>query len=246
MANWVEATVIKNHHWNDDLFSLTLDAPVETFTAGQFTKLALDIDGTRVQRAYSYVNSPNAPLEIYATRVADGLLSPKLHALKEGDKVFITPQANGFFTLDEVPEGDILWLFATGTAIGPYLSILGESTVWQRFNTIVLVHAVRYQADLSYQQTVAKFQADHPNQLYYQPFVSRESIANTLAGRIPQAISNGSLEQVLELSLIPEHSQIMLCGNPQMVRDTREALEGKGFKKNLRRKPGQITMENYW
>lgn len=57
MANWVEATVIKNHHWNDDLFSLTLDAPVEAFTAGQFTKLALDIDGTRVQRAYSYVNS---------------------------------------------------------------------------------------------------------------------------------------------------------------------------------------------
>jgi ferredoxin--NADP+ reductase len=38
----------------------------------------------------------------------------------------------------------------------------------------------------------------------------------------------------------------MLCGNPDMVKETVEVLEERGFKKNLPRSPGQITTEYYW
>ena len=54
MPDWITGKVVKVHNWTDALFSLTVHAPVQPFTAGQFAKLALDIDGERVQRAYSY------------------------------------------------------------------------------------------------------------------------------------------------------------------------------------------------
>lgn len=247
MADWIPAEVITNRHWNSDLFSLKLQANIEPFKAGQFTKLGLEIDGKLIQRAYSFVNPPSDPLlEIYATRVADGELSPRLHALDCGDIVYISARASGYFTLDEVPPGDHLWLLATGTAIGPYLSILREAQAWQRFRKIILVHAVRYAADLTYQAEINALKERYPEQLIVQPFVSREPAPLSLPGRIPQAIEDGMLERHIGLPLTPEQSQVMLCGNPEMVRDTRNALEAMGFRKNLRRNPGQITMERYW
>ncbi|MGF1724536.1 ferredoxin--NADP reductase [Photobacterium nomapromontoriensis] len=247
MADWIPAKIITNRHWNHDLFSLTLNANIEPFRAGQFTKLGLEIDGQLVQRAYSFVNPPSSSnIEIYATRVADGLLSPRLHALEAGDEVLISARANGFFTLNEVPEGNNLWLLATGTAIGPYLSILHEPTVWKRFRKIILSHAVRFSADLSYQAEINALKERYPDQLIVQPFVSREPAPPALSGRIPQAIADGMLERHVGVNLDPKTSQIMLCGNPEMVKDTRAVLESMGFHKNLRRQPGQITMEHYW
>jgi ferredoxin--NADP+ reductase len=46
--------------------------------------------------------------------------------------------------------------------------------------------------------------------------------------------------------LSAETSQVMLCGNPDMVRDVTAALVARGMKKHRRRSPGQITVENYW
>ncbi len=98
MADWVTGKVTKVQNWTDALFSLTVHAPVLPFTAGQFTKLGLEIDGERVQRAYSYVNSPDNPdLEFYLVTVPDGKLSPRLAALKPGDEVQVVSEAAGFF-----------------------------------------------------------------------------------------------------------------------------------------------------
>ncbi|WP_434358012.1 FAD-binding oxidoreductase [Parasalinivibrio latis] len=247
MANWVHAEVIENRHWNKDLFSLVLEADVAPFTAGQFTKLAMEIDGNIIQRAYSYVNSPGSKyIEIYATRVADGQLSPRLHALEKGDKLMINKDASGFFVLEEIPQGDHLWMMATGTALGPYLSILGEEEVWQRFRKVVLIHAVRFAADLSYQAEIKALKKQHPDRLIVQNFVSREPHGNALSGRITHSLADGTLERIVGLKLSPEQSQIMLCGNPDMVKEVRTLLNEKGLEKNLRRKPGHITTEHYW
>ncbi|WP_325891437.1 ferredoxin--NADP reductase [Grimontia sp. NTOU-MAR1] len=247
MATWIKAEVIENRRWSKDLFSLVLDANVDAFTAGQFTKLGLEIDGKIIQRAYSFVNPPNSKyLEIYATRVADGLLSPRLHALETGDSVLITQEASGFFTLEEIPEGDDLWMLSTGTAIGPFLSILQQDEVWQRFRKVVLVHAVRFSADLSYQAEINELQQKRSDQIIVQPFVSREPKAGALSGRITHALEDGLLERMVGLHMTQQKSQVMLCGNPQMVKDVRAILIEKGLEKNLRRKPGNITTEQYW
>ncbi|MDT9121833.1 FAD-binding oxidoreductase, partial [Escherichia coli] len=76
---------------------------------GQFTKLALEIDGERVQRAYSYVNAPGNPdLEFYLVTVPEGKLSARLASLKPGDEVLVVSEAAGFFDLEEVPDCDTL------------------------------------------------------------------------------------------------------------------------------------------
>lgn len=248
MANWVNGTVIRVNHWTDTLMSLVVHAPVDKFTAGQFAKLALDINGERVQRAYSYVNSPDSPdLEFYLVTVPDGKLSPKLTALTPGDHLLVTEQASGFFVLEEVPTVDTLWMLSTGTAIGPFLSILQLGEDLARFKNIVLLHAVRYAADLSYLPLMEDLVERYQGKLRIQTVVSRENHIRSLTGRVPALIESGALEKRVGLTLSPEESHVMLCGNPEMVRDTQQVLkEQRGMQKHFRRKPGHITSEHYW
>ncbi|CUU22339.1 ferredoxin-NADP reductase [Duffyella gerundensis] len=248
MAEWVNATVKEVKNWTDSLFSLVVNAPVDPFIAGQFAKLGLEIDGQRVQRAYSYVNAPNNPdLEFYLVDVPDGKLSPRLHALQAGDSLMVTKEAAGFFVVDEVPECDTLWMLATGTAIGPYLSILQQGENLARFQHIVLVHATRYAADLSYLPLMQQLQQSYSDKLRIQTVVSREQVAESLTGRVPALIESGELESRVGLTIDAESSHVMLCGNPQMVRDTQQVLmTSREMRKHLKRKPGHITSEHYW
>ncbi|MBV6820641.1 ferredoxin--NADP(+) reductase [Rahnella sp. PD12R] len=248
MADWVTGKIKKVEHWTDNLFSITVNAPVDSFTAGQFAKLSLEIDGERVQRAYSYVNPPSsADLEFYLVNVPEGKLSPRLHVMQPGDEIHVTKEAAGFFVIDEVPECDTLWMLATGTAIGPYLSILQEGMGLERFKNIVLVHAARFAADLSYLPLMQQLQRRYEGKLHIQTVVSREEISGSLTGRVPALIENGTLEGAVGLKINADDSHIMLCGNPQMVRDTQQVLKDlHGMRKHLKRKPGHMTSEHYW
>lgn len=247
MAGWIKGTVVDRVDWNEHLFSLKVDAELAPFTAGQFGKLALEENGERVQRAYSYVNSPQQQqLEFLAVTVQEGELSPKLHLLHPGDEVMLSERSNGFLTLDETPAGRELWMFATGTAVGPFLSILQSADSWDRYETFVLVYAVRQIADLAYLELIQSLLKQHPKQFKFVPIVSREDYPEGLRGRIPQLLKDGAIQQHIDLPLAPARSQTMICGNPDMIRDTIAVLEEMGLRKNLRRTPGQITVEKYW
>ena len=67
-----------------------------------------------------------------------------------------------------------------------------------------------------------------------------------MQGRIPALLEDGSLEGSAACALTAADSQVMLCGNPDMVKDTTAVLAGRGMKKHRRRSPGHITVENYW
>ncbi|MCC8379724.1 MULTISPECIES: ferredoxin--NADP(+) reductase [unclassified Xenorhabdus] len=248
MANWVTGKVTDVTNWTDSLFSIKLHAPIEKFTAGQFAKLALEIEEERIQRAYSYINAPNDnSLEFYLVTVPNGKLSPQLATLQVGDEVLVTEQAAGFFVLDEIPDCQNLWMLSTGTGIGPYLSILQLGSDLERFENIILVHAVRLEQDLSYLPLMRQLEKMFQGKLRIQTIVSREQCQNSLMGRIPALIENGELESAIGLSMQAENSHVMLCGNPQMVRDTQQLLkEQRGMTKHLRRRPGYVTSEQYW
>ena len=247
MSRWIEGRVVNNRHWTDQLYSLQVDADIEGFTAGQFGRLGLDIDEQRVGRPYSFVNAPHEHiLEFYSIIVPDGPLSSRLYALEPGDKVWVSRKGAGFFTLSLVPKAKHLWMLSTGTAIGPYLSILKTDEPWERFEKIVLVHAVRKANELTYQTTIQTFKEEKPDQFTFIPFVSREDTEFAIKGRIPATIEDGRLEERGTMPLHPDSAQVMICGNPEMVKDTSEVLKARGFKKNSRRESGHITTENYW
>lgn len=247
MSAWLEGTVVGQTRWTDRLLSLKVDAPMGPFEAGQFAKLALDIDGERIARPYSFVNPPGeGTLEFYYAIVATGPLSPRLAALAPGDRVLLSAGPAGFLVLSEVPVADVLWLVSTGTGIGPFLSILRTGVPWERYRRVVLVHAARRPEELVYADVIEGIRAAHPAQFSYVRVTSGAPVEGALHGRIPALIRDGSLEVLAGCALSAEASQVMLCGNPDMVKEATEALAARGMKKHRRRNPGQITVENYW
>jgi ferredoxin--NADP+ reductase len=239
---WLEGTVIENRHWTDALFSLRVRGPQLSFQAGQFVRIALDIGGGRVARPFSFVNPPQDPvLEFYGIVVPEGPLSPRLEKLAPGDRLYVASNPAGFLVLSEVPDTETLWLISTGTGIAPYLSILRTEAPWARFRNVVLVHAVRYGRELVYRDVIEKI----PN-LTYVSFVSREPHPGSLSGRIPAAIRDGRLEAAAGVALDAASSHVMLCGNPQMLKDAAAALAERGMRKHRRRIPGHITVESFW
>ena len=238
---WLTGTVTENRHWTDNLFSLRVKGAPVAFEAGQFVRIALDIGGERVARAFSFVNPPqDALLEFYGVIVPEGPLSPRLAKLEPGDALYVAGNPAGFLTLSEVPDAETLWLVATGTGLAPFLAILRTEAPWRRFRNVVLVHAVRYASELAYQELIRQTRAR------YVTFVSREAAPGSLAGRIPVAIADGRLEQAAGVKLAPETSHVMLCGNPQMLKDAAAARVVRGMRKHRRRTPGHITVESFW
>jgi ferredoxin--NADP+ reductase len=242
MTKWLQGKVVENRHWTEALFTLRVEgAPLE-FEAGQFVRIALDIGGERVARPFSMVNAPaERALEFYGIVVPQGPLSPRLARLQAGDTLFVAPNPAGFLVLSEVPAADTLWLLSTGTGIAPFVSMLRAGTPRQKFANVVLVHAVRHARELVYREELQSFPG-----VRYVPVVSREDAPGALRGRIPALVRAGALEASAGLSLAPATSQVMLCGNPDMLKDTSSVLVERGMRKNRRRAPGHITVESFW
>ncbi len=251
MAQWVEGRVADRVAWSERLLSLGVLAPEVTFEAGQFARLALPAPpGSKEEmlgRPYSFVNPPSAsPHEFYFNVVPEGPLSPRLAALGIGDAIWLAPRANGFFCVSETPTADVLWCLATGTGIGPFLSILRTDDPWVKFGRVALVHAVRVGRELAFREAIAGIARAHVGAFNYVPVVSREPHHEALPGRIPALISDGRLEARAGLALTAENAHVMLCGNPQMLDDTQAVLATRGMRRHRRREPGHVTLEAYW
>ncbi len=251
MAQWVEGRVAGRRQWTERLYSLQVSAADVGFVAGQFGRIALPAaPGAKepmIGRPYSFVNPPGSqPHEFYFIVLPEGPLTPRLAALSIGEPVWLAPKANGFFSTGEIPVAQVLWCLATGTGIGPYLSILRTAEPWQKFERAVLVHAVRHAEELTYRDEIAAISRDRPGAFAYVPMVSREAHPGALAGRIPDAIADGRLEARAGVALAPENSHVMLCGNPAMVDDTQALLATRGMRRHRRKEPGHVTVETYW
>lgn len=261
MSGWLAGKVIENRHWTPHLFSLRVEAPPLRFEAGQFVRIGLDVQGERVARPFSFVNAPDDPVqEYYGIVVPEGLLSPRLADLRPGDTLWVADNPSGFLVLSEVPDAEVLWLVATGTGLAPFLSILRSEAAWQRYSRVVLVHAARHANELVYGELLGRIAAERGPRFARVSMLSREGQAGTLVGhagvlvghagvlegRIPAAIADGRLEAAAGASLEAGRAQVLLCGNPDMVRDTIAVLAARGLKKHRRRAPGQITTEAFW
>ncbi len=246
MVNWLKGVVVENRQWSTGLFSLRIDVPLGDFRAGQFVRVALDIDGEQVARPYSLVNAPHEDFfEIYFNIVPEGPLSSRLAALKAGDIVQVAEKVSGFLTINEVPEVDHLWMMATGTGVGPFLSSLKTEEPWQRFKKIVLGYSVRLAEELSYTETISRLLEEHPEQMEFVAFVTREVMEGAFNSRITTTIESGELEKRVGISLDPATSHVMMCGNSDMIQSVSGLLESRGMRRHRRREPGHITTEKY-
>lgn len=226
--------------------TLQLGAVKPRFIPGQFFNVGLNLNGGRVRRAYSAASAPHAPLEFVISRVQEGQLTPSLFEIQVGQSVEIDDGATGFFTLDFLPPGvSDLWLVATGTGIGPYISMLRAGALDQ-YERVVLVHGARRATELTYGAELAAF-ASKPGRFYVPALTGPgEVVPSGLHGRIPALVRSAALDDSTGVSLDPERSHVLLCGNPDMIKDGIVALEERGLRRHKRREPGHITTEKYW
>jgi ferredoxin--NADP+ reductase len=250
MSGWLEGRVLENRAWTPALFSLRVEAPPIRFEAGQFVRIGLDaVEGnadSRIARPFSFVNAPDDPvLEFYGVVVPEGPLSPRLAALRAGDRLWVADNPAGWLVLSEVPAAQDLWLVATGTGLAPFLSILRDPAPWARYRRVILVHGARNARELVYAELLDGVGRLRGERFIQVRFASREAAPGALSGRIPAAVADGRLEAAAG-AISPERSQFMLCGNPEMLKDMGAALAARGLKKHRRRSPGQITVESFW
>ena len=243
--------VLSVHRWTDTLFSFTMTRPSHfKFTAGQFARIGLKVGDDLVVRAYSVVSSPfDETLEFFSIVVPDGAFTSNLQHLQVGDELYLEKIPYGFLTLTryQLPLPQDLWLLATGTGLAPFISMLQDFDTWTKYQNINLVYSVRTASELAYveriQEIAESFGEGHTGYKFI-PIITRDPNA-ALHDRLPVLIENGELETYAGLNFNVESSHIMLCGNPQMVEDTKEALKARGLIMN-RRGEGNIAVENYW
>lgn len=267
-------TVLSKTTWTPNLFSFTVTRPESfKFTAGQFVRLGVnpsrlqhyqaDSDNAEatdealnedIFRAYSIVSSPfDEVLEFFSIVIEEGAFTSQLQHLQVGDELLLNTMPFGFLTLAryQKPLPKDLWLLATGTGLAPFLSMLQDLQTWQDYEHIVLAYSARSVEELAYLEQIKSLQedfgslVDDPAQLIFIPIVTREPMEGALTERLPKLLLDNTLQQRAGIALDADSAHIMLCGNPEMVDDTKETLKDMGFVMN-RRGEGNIAVENYW
>jgi ferredoxin/flavodoxin---NADP+ reductase len=251
---WHEERVLRHWHWTPQLvsFRISRDQGYQ-FVPGRYARLGLaDASGEVVWRPFSMVSSVNDDfLEFLVVLVDGGEFSRRLATLKVGDPVLVEKANFGFLTLDQLASGETLWMLASGSGLGPFLSILRDQAAWRIFKHLVLVHSVRQVGDLAYRDDIIAMREAHAvvgigADLRYFPVVTREAMRGALSARIPQLIEDGRLESAAGLGLEVDKSRVMVCGNPDLAKDMRHLLVKRGFATSRRGVPGQMAFEKYW
>lgn len=250
-AAFQAARVLTVHHWTERLFSFTCTRdPTFRFTAGQFAMIGLMVGGKPLLRAYSMVSPPwEEHLEFLSIKVQDGPLTSRLQHIVPGDTVVVGRKPTGTLVPENLLPGRTLWLLSTGTGIAPFMSLIREPEVYDRFERVVLAHTVREVKELAYRELITQELPRHEllgelvrDRLLYYPSVTREPFPTQ--GRITTLIESGRIFADLGLPpLSPEADRVMLCGSEAMNADVTALLEARGFTEGASNAPGTYVVE---
>ena len=233
-------------------FVVRPDALIPPFEPGQYFSLGLPDAAGILLRPYSTA-SPRGTvdtLEFLVRRVPTGVFTPALWQTAIGDRIWIGPP-KGLFRVKRGDQRTHL-LVSSGTGIAPFISMIDELLTRGQTGDdhepplalsgphVVVVHGVSYAAELAYRRRLEEAASADPG-LAYIPTVSRPAEPENAGwmgrtGRVESALA-GVCSQ---FRLDPTNSVAYLCGNPEMVERSREALRGLGFPVDA------IVHENYW
>ena len=233
------AKILDRREIAHDLFVLHVEAggPLP-FLAGQYATLGVEVEGKRIERAYSICSSPyESTLEFFVERVANGELTPLLYAMDKGAPLLLRRFAKGRFTLDLRSGRKNHLLLATVTGVAPYVSYIRTIYAdWKKGGGLMpgdhrlfCVQGASRSWEFGYRDELEKIAAEAP-WLKYVPTVSRpweDPEWNGEKGRVDDLIRK--LTDVWNLR--PEDTTTYLCGHPSMVENGRGILLRAGWKK---------------
>jgi len=251
MSAFLSGQVLHVRHWTDTLFSFRLTRDTSfRFLNGQFTMVGLEVDGRPLMRAYSMASANyEEHLEFFSIKVPDGPLTSRLQHIRVGDTVLYGRKPTGTLLLDNLLPGRTLYLLGTGTGLAPFMSLIKDPDVYERFDRVILTHTCRRVAELAYQEEITKElpQDEYVGEavrakLAYYPTVTREPFRNE--GRISDLIRSGKFfADVGAAPFDPVHDRVMICGGPAALIDLRDIVESAGFREGSSGEPGHYVIE---
>jgi len=177
--------------------------------------------------------------------VQDGPLTSRLQHIEEGDEILLAAKPVGSLVLDSLLPGKNLHMIGTGTGLAPWLSLVHDPEVYERFDSVTVQHTVRNRSDLAYFDLLSSKLADDPlvgeeavTKLHYDWSATRETAETQHDNRrITDRIRDGSYK------LDPEVDRIMLCGSMAMIKETAALLDSLGFVEGAMSSPGSYVLE---
>ncbi|OWU71888.1 ferredoxin-NADP reductase [Roseovarius sp. 22II1-1F6A] len=248
-------------HWTDRLFSFRVSRPQSLrFRSGEFVMIGLMGDpdpktGRQkpLLRAYSIASpSWDEELEFYSIKVQDGPLTSRLQHIQPGDELILRPKPVGTLVHDALLPGKRLWLFATGTGIAPFASLIRDPETFENYDQIILTHTCRDVAELDYgrelvdslrsDEMMQELLGDGLDKLTYYPTTTREE--SPRMGRITDLLRNGTVFADLGIDAISaETDRAMVCGSMGLNTDIKEILEGYGLREGANSDPAEYVVE---
>ncbi len=245
-----ELRVRNIRHWTDRTFSFACERPASfRFRSGEFVMIGLLVDGKPLLRAYSIASpSWDEELEFYSIKVAEGPLTSRLQHLAEGDAIVMRPKPVGTLVHDALLPGRRLFLFATGTGIAPFASIIRDPETYDKFEHVILTHTCRQVAELGYgYDLMARIAGDEMlteivgDKLTHIATTTREDSADM--GRMTDWIRDGRLAARVGGPLSPETDRVMICGSMAMLQEHKALCAAAGMHEGSNSEPGQFVIE---
>jgi ferredoxin--NADP+ reductase len=212
--------------------------------------LGLEVEGKPLLRAYSIVSAHYADdLEFYSIKVQDGPLTSRLQHIAVGDEILVGKKPTGTLVLDGLRPGRNLYLLGTGTGLAPFLSLVRDPDIYDRFDKVIVTHTVRQVADLNYHRFLSEELPGDPDlgewvapKLIYYPTVTREPFQTE--GRITDLIESGKLFDDIGLPPFERtRDRVMLCGGPSVLADLKAQLLARDYEEGSVANPGDFVLE---
>jgi len=229
--------VLSVQHWTDTQFTFTTTRDTGLrFENGQFVMVGLKIDSRPLLRAYSIASANHEEhLEFLSIKVPDGPLTSRLQHIRAGDEILVSRKPTGTLLLHDLKPGKRLYMLSTGTGAAPFMGLIKDPEVYERFEQVIFVHGVRWARETAVVKHRIESLRTHEllgewvrDKLLYYPTVTREPHANR--GRLTTLIESGRLSYDLGLPpLDPAADRVMVCGSPAMLSDTCALLDAHGF-----------------
>lgn len=197
-----------------------------SFLAGQWVLIGMEIEGERVERAYSISSSPDLLkencIDITVKKIKGGKMSPRLHDLKVGDEVDVKGPF-GKLVYDE--EQKEVLLVAGGCGVAPLYSIAMYLVKHHPEVMVTMIYSDRNTHSIEFEEELKEM-----NDKYYNfklvVTLTRVEDSEHWTG------ATGRVDSELLEEYLTDESFVYLCSSPSMAKSVLEALEELGVAKD--------------
>tara|TARA_B100000941_G_scaffold261692_1_gene213976 strand:+ start:358 stop:1080 length:723 start_codon:yes stop_codon:yes gene_type:complete len=218
--------IIKRENITHDLWKIWLKIDEKfTFDPGQYCTVGYD----GIERPYSIASSPDEDLvELFIELVPepDGILTPLLYNLYEGEKVTLRKRAKGLFKFQNDFENQIM--LTTVTGIAPIVSMMRSKNLDKSGHNIWIYEGASYIDEFGYLEEFIDLSNNNKN-INFVPTCSRPDDPknrewNGMTGRVNDIFFD-VFKYINDAN--KDNTIIYACGHPDMVSDIAEKYSEK-------------------